>query len=205
MSAQQEAKGNPHFPIPIGCLLPYASQILIPNDFLLCDGAELLRADSPDLFRVIGVVYGSNDAQHFNLPDLTDKYIQGSATNTGTVIPGTISGSIQFEAMTTANLPNTTLPLTNTGLSLTTSIDRSAIKSNPDRQKYNDSFPGGTYLPWSGSSFSGGTATFDSMTLQNTTNPATPIGINFANTPFPAPVKLKGYSMPYIIKALPSF
>lgn len=52
----------------------------IPSGFLLCDGSQVSRTTYKKLFDVIGTTYGSgNDSTTFNLPNLTDKFIQGSS------------------------------------------------------------------------------------------------------------------------------
>lgn len=51
--------------------------------WLLCDGSSVLRSDYPDLFAVIGTVYGSVDSTHFNLPDLQGRSPAGVGTGSG--------------------------------------------------------------------------------------------------------------------------
>jgi microcystin-dependent protein len=49
---------------------------------LLCDGSAVSRTDYADLYSVIGDTYGAGDGSTtFNLPNLTDKFIQGNATS----------------------------------------------------------------------------------------------------------------------------
>jgi microcystin-dependent protein len=40
-----------------------------PADWLVCDGASLLRSAYPALFAVLGTTYGAADGTHFSLPD----------------------------------------------------------------------------------------------------------------------------------------
>lgn len=54
-----------------------------PVKWLVCDGTSLLRADYPDLFAVIGTVYGAADGSHFNIPDYQGRTIGGSGTGSG--------------------------------------------------------------------------------------------------------------------------
>lgn len=55
-----------------------------PNSrYLFANGMTLLRADYPELFGVYGVAHGSDDAAHFNLPDMRGRYPQGSHENIG--------------------------------------------------------------------------------------------------------------------------
>lgn len=64
---------------PLGTVLSYAGQIA-PYGYLLCDGANYLVKDYPDLYAVIGNTYGG-DSTNFNVPNLVDKFIQGSNTS----------------------------------------------------------------------------------------------------------------------------
>jgi len=83
----------------IGEIIPYAGSTSPVSEWLLCDGASLLRADFPDLFSVIGVSYGSVDSTHFNLPDLRGRVGLGSGTGTG-LTPRVIGDSIGEETHT---------------------------------------------------------------------------------------------------------
>ena len=64
--------------IDTGMIIPFAGNGDIPVGFLLCNGASVLRETYPDLFDVIGTTYGAVDDTHFNLPDLSDRFIEGS-------------------------------------------------------------------------------------------------------------------------------
>lgn len=64
---------------PIGTVLSFAGQT-VPNGYLLADGASYKVADYPDLYAVIGNTYGG-DTENFNVPNLVDKFIQGSTTS----------------------------------------------------------------------------------------------------------------------------
>lgn len=70
---------------PIGTILAYSGATL-PEGYLSCNGASLLRADYPELFAAIGTIYGAADADHFNLPayNTSSLFLQGSTT-AGTV------------------------------------------------------------------------------------------------------------------------
>lgn len=66
---------------PIGTVITFAGNVTIPKGYLLCDGSAISRATYANLFNVIGTTYGSGDGTTtFNLPNLTDKFIQGSNT-----------------------------------------------------------------------------------------------------------------------------
>lgn len=67
--------------VPSGSVIPFAGSTA-PQGYLLCDGREVSRADYPYLFDVIGTTYGEGDGNTtFNLPNLQDKFIQGSGIN----------------------------------------------------------------------------------------------------------------------------
>ena len=63
----------------IGVIQAFSGNI-IPRGFLVCDGASYKVADYPDLYAVIGNTYGG-DTENFNVPNLVDKFIQGSTTS----------------------------------------------------------------------------------------------------------------------------
>lgn len=70
---------NYYSPAPIGTVLSFAGSIA-PNGYLLCNGQSVAVADYPDLYAVIGNTYGG-DTENFNVPNLIDKFIQGSTTS----------------------------------------------------------------------------------------------------------------------------
>ncbi len=63
-------------PFPVGLLVPYGSSD-VPDGFLLADGSEYATVDYPELFAVIGYVYGGSD-DVFNVPRLVDRVVVGS-------------------------------------------------------------------------------------------------------------------------------
>jgi len=68
----------------IGEIITYAGDTSPDTTrWLVCDGSSLLRADYPDLFSVIGVLYGSVDGTHFNLPDLQGRSPGGAGSGVG--------------------------------------------------------------------------------------------------------------------------
>lgn len=67
--------------IPVGTVIPFSGNGAIPNGYLLCNGAAVGRSAYSKLFEAIGTTYGVGDGfSTFNLPDLTDKFIEGSTT-----------------------------------------------------------------------------------------------------------------------------
>lgn len=70
--------------LPTGTVVPYAGNKDL-NGYLLCNGAAVSRTTYAKLFEAIGTTYGEGDGSTtFNLPNLTDRFIQGSGT-AGTV------------------------------------------------------------------------------------------------------------------------
>jgi len=70
--------------LPTGSYIQFAGS-QAPEGFLVCNGGEISRTTYSELFAVIGTTYGSGDGSTtFNLPNLTDRFLQGSTTS-GTV------------------------------------------------------------------------------------------------------------------------
>lgn len=66
--------------LPIGSYIQFAGS-QAPDGFLVCNGGEISRTTYSKLFAVIGTTYGSGDGSTtFNLPNLTDRFLQGSAS-----------------------------------------------------------------------------------------------------------------------------
>ena len=72
------------YALPTGSYIQFAGS-QAPAGFLVCNGGEISRTTYSELFAVIGTTYGSGDGSTtFNLPNLTDRFLQGSSTS-GTV------------------------------------------------------------------------------------------------------------------------
>ena len=72
------------YALPTGSYIQFAGS-QAPAGFLVCNGGEISRTTYSNLFAVIGTTYGSGDGSTtFNLPNLTDRFLQGSTTS-GTV------------------------------------------------------------------------------------------------------------------------
>lgn len=86
--------------LPTGSVIAFAGNpSSAPSGFLLCNGAKVSRTTYAALYSAIGTKYGTGDGSTtFTLPNLTDKFIQGSGT-AGTVkaagLPN-ITGSSQW-------------------------------------------------------------------------------------------------------------
>ena len=78
-----------------------------PTGWLFCDGSAVSRTDYADLYAVIGDTYGAGDGSTtFNLPNLVDKFVEGSATAGTEKTAGlpNIKGEIGFRAFDADNL-----------------------------------------------------------------------------------------------------
>ena len=74
----------------------------LPDGWLACDGTAVSRTTYANLFSKIGTTYGTGDGSTtFNLPNLTDKFIQGNSTS-GTVksagLPNITGGDVYTQA-----------------------------------------------------------------------------------------------------------
>ena len=70
--------------LPTGSYIQFAGS-QAPAGFLVCNGGEISRTTYSNLFAVIGTTYGGGDGSTtFNLPNLIDRFLQGSTTS-GTV------------------------------------------------------------------------------------------------------------------------
>jgi microcystin-dependent protein len=202
MSASNQTTNDPDFGLPVGAILPYCSNVAIPDTFLLCDGASVLIADYPYLYDSIGIIYGQLNPQSFNVPDLTSgNYIIGSAVNAGTITPSSITGTLIFPPIQTFNLPDTAIPLDNGTLTFSGTISSSVYESNPSGTSISNTVGATAFVNENPSStFSGGVVTLNAYDIQSI-NTNAPISVPITATN----IVLKGYTMPYIIKASPAF
>ncbi|MBL3677034.1 MAG: tail fiber protein [Alphaproteobacteria bacterium] len=60
--------------IPTGTILHFPEGANIPINWINCDGRSLLRKDYPELFAVIGTIYGSENERTFSLPIFPECY-----------------------------------------------------------------------------------------------------------------------------------
>lgn len=96
-------------PIPTGVILTFGGST-VPEGFLLCNGAAISRTTYAKLFAAIGTLYGAGDGSTtFNLPDMRDKFAEGSGTYTvGTAVEAglpNITGS-SFVVSVNTNWPS---------------------------------------------------------------------------------------------------
>ena len=125
---------------PTGVVQAFAGSTT-PQGWLLCDGSAVSRTDYAALFAVIGTSYGAGDGSTtFNLPNLVDKFVEGSAT-AGTEhsaglpnITGAISSSYIILSNWDGALADNTIGQSNFGDGITSwknGISFDASKSNP--------------------------------------------------------------------------
>ena len=121
-NATNDANGNPiastYLPAVVGVVQAFAGST-IPTGWLLCDGSAVSRTNYAALYAVIGTTYGAGDGSTtFNLPNLVDKFVEGSAT------AGTVKS---------AGLPNITgafgLRPVDGGLNVTWETNNGAVKA----------------------------------------------------------------------------
>nr|WP_314541055.1 phage tail protein [uncultured Campylobacter sp.] len=74
--------------LPIGAYLSYPSQKTIPAGFLIADSRSLKKSEYPELFNVLGYIYGGS-GENFSLPNFADgkfmRSIGGNAAGLGAV------------------------------------------------------------------------------------------------------------------------
>ena len=88
-----------------GIVVAFAGDVDLPG-YLPCNGATVSRTTYAKLFEAIGTTYGAGDGSTtFALPNLTDRFIQGSGTAGMTKAAGVpnITGSILMKAPRDAN------------------------------------------------------------------------------------------------------
>lgn len=84
--------------VPTGAIFPFAGTV-VPTGYLLCDGAEQLIANYPELFTAIGYTYKAlgllAGVSTFALPDLRGRFPLGKdSMNNGTSVPSLLDGSL---------------------------------------------------------------------------------------------------------------
>jgi len=91
-----------------------------PAGWLLCDGASLLRASFVALFNAIGILYGSVDGTHFNIPKFDDnRKARGAVNDAGR---GTTGGA-NAVTLAIADIPSHDHERGPAGLSLANNFD----------------------------------------------------------------------------------
>ncbi len=83
----------------VGLIFPIATAA-VPEFMLLCDGANHLRVDYPELYEVLDPVF-IVDLDNFVTPDLQDRFVLGSLTE-----PVGTTGGTNEHTLTTPQLPS---------------------------------------------------------------------------------------------------
>lgn len=70
---------------PAGMIVPFAGPAEnIPDGWMLCDGSEISRSEYANLYKAIGVSWGTgNGSTTFNLPDLRGMFLRGVSGESG--------------------------------------------------------------------------------------------------------------------------
>lgn len=89
----------------LGEIRPFAFGV-IPRGWHLCDGTAMQIRQNNALFALIGIVYGGDGVNTFNLPDLRGRVplCQGVVSNVGTFVAGNANG-LEAVALTAAQVP----------------------------------------------------------------------------------------------------
>lgn len=84
-SPYSEVAHNATLTFPPGIIIPFAGPAEnIPNGWLLCDGSAISRSDYANLYRAIGVCWGTGDnVTTFNIPDLRGMFLRGVSGESG--------------------------------------------------------------------------------------------------------------------------
>jgi microcystin-dependent protein len=99
-------------PIPIGLIHPYGGAAT-PDGYLPCDGSSYSSTDYPELFAVLGYVFGGA-AGTFNVPDMRDR----TGVGTGTTFAAGDTGGEMTHVLDVSEIPahSHTIPATITSL-----------------------------------------------------------------------------------------
>jgi microcystin-dependent protein len=92
---------------PVGTVSWYAG-LEAPEGWLLCNGSEVGRAEEPELFAVIGTIYGDGDeVTTFNLPDVRGRVLIATGAGDGLTerLLGAAVGS-EAHTLTEAEMPS---------------------------------------------------------------------------------------------------
>lgn len=90
----------------IGEIVSYAGATSPKANWLVCDGSQVAQTDYPDLYAVIGDIYGAADTGNFRLPDLRGRTQAGTGTGTD-LDPVSIGQKFgeKSHTLTTAEIP----------------------------------------------------------------------------------------------------
>jgi len=67
----------PSTDVPIGSVMAYAGENTLPKGWMFCDGLSVSIDSFPQLYKIIGKLYGSLGAGFFSLPDYRGTFLRG--------------------------------------------------------------------------------------------------------------------------------
>ena len=91
----------------IGSITAYAGQT-VPEGYMICDGSTLNKADYPELFDIIGTVYGGDGVTTFKLPNLLGKVVTCVDANDTDFDTVGKTGGAKTVTLTTNQIPSHT-------------------------------------------------------------------------------------------------
>lgn len=93
--------------IPYGTIIQSAA-VTIPDGWLVCNGASILKALYLNLFNAIGYTYGGSGS-NFNIPDIQGRVIVGTGTGAGLTTRNLgNTGGAETHTLTTGEIPSHT-------------------------------------------------------------------------------------------------
>lgn len=103
--------------LPIGAVVEWYSTV-IPDNWLICNGQAISRTDYPDLFAVLGTIYGEGDGSTtFNIPNMSSRFPVGyNKDDSDFNSLGKIGGE-KTHALTLSEIPINNIPTTTSGSS----------------------------------------------------------------------------------------
>lgn len=112
------------FPIPVGCMMPYAGTgtIPCPVGYLVCDGSIYNDGDYPELVSSIGGLYaqGGDPPDTFRVPNCVGRLVAGTLANAGVSHATSITGGQIAGYLTEAQMPTIMGTVSNYNFSGTT-------------------------------------------------------------------------------------
>jgi microcystin-dependent protein len=89
--------------MPVGSIVAFGNYNSVPANWLYCNGALVAQATYPDLFALIGTIYGATSGGNFRLPELRQRMIYG-ALNAPSYEQG-VQGGVEATSISISHLP----------------------------------------------------------------------------------------------------
>ena len=108
----KSTQGFNDFPVPVGSIIAYAGATdgdRMPKNYLVCDGTSYQETQFPELFRVIGIIFGSGGAGEFRVPNLVG-FVPKCAVTAGVIsaTPTSSGGTFDPITLTATDIPTLT-------------------------------------------------------------------------------------------------